>query len=306
MNSTPCWTFVAARPPSRAAPSSTTTERSARAASAAAVSPSPSPDACAAANLKTVKAGQLTIGTDNPAYDPYFLPPTSGKVSIPWDPSAGDPNSGRGFESATAYDIAGKLGFTQDKVAWIPIKFDNSYAPGPKPFDFDINQVSYLPERAQTADLSDGYYQVSQALVALKDNPITKVTTVSGLQGYQLGAQAGTTSYKMITDTIQPTKQPRAYDSNIGAIAGLKAKQIDGIVVDLPTAGFITSVQLEGSVIVGQFKNDTGEHFSVVLQKGSSLTPCVNAAIAGLKADGTLDTLASTWLPFNTTPVFKP
>ena len=287
-------------------PSPSPSPSAAASASAAAVSPSPSPDVCAAANLKTVTAGKLTIGTDNPAYPPYFQPPSSGKVTSPWDPSQGDPFSGRGFESATAYDIAGKLGFTQDKVTWIPIKFDNSYAPGPKTFDFDINQVSYLAERAATADLSDGYYQVSQALVALKGSPIASAKSVGDLKSYQLGAQAGTTSYKMITDTVQPTKQARVYDSNDGAIQALKVKQIDGLVVDLPTADYITSVQLDGSVIVGQFKNDTGEHFSVVLAKGSPLTTCVNQAIAALKADGTLDTLAKTWLPFNATPVFTP
>ncbi|HYM84333.1 MAG TPA: transporter substrate-binding domain-containing protein [Candidatus Dormibacteraeota bacterium] len=274
------------------------------AASQAAVSPSS--DACAAANLKTVTPGKLTIGTDNPAYPPYFLPPSSGKPVAPWDPSQGDPTDGRGFESATAYDIAGKLGFTQDKVVWVPVKFDQSFAPGPKTFDFDINQVSYLPERAQTADLSDGYYQVSQALVALKGSPIANAKSVADLKAYQLGAQAGTTSYKMITDTVQPTKQARLYDTNDAAIQALKVKQIDGLVVDLPTADFITSVQLDGSVIVGQFKNDTGEHFSVVLQKGSPLTACVNQAVDALKADGTLDTLAKTWLPFNATPVFTP
>lgn len=289
-------------------PSPEASPSSSPAASEAAVSPSPSPspDACAAANLKTVTSGKLTVGTDNPAYPPYFLPPSSGKVTAPWDPSQGDPTDDRGFESATAYDIAGKLGFTPDKVAWIPIKFDNSFAPGPKTFDFDINQVSYLPERAATADLSDGYYQVNQALVALKGAPIASAKSVGDLQAYQLGAQAGTTSYKMITDTVKPTKQARVYDSNDGAIQALKVKQIDGIVVDLPTADFITSVQLDGSVIVGQFKSDTQEHFSVVLAKGSSLTPCINQAIAALKADGTLDTLAKTWLPFNATPFFNP
>ncbi len=268
--------------------------------------PTPTPDACAPENLALKTAGTLTIGTDNPAYPPYYEP--SSPNPDPWE--LGDPTNGMGFESAVAYAVAQQLGFTQDEVAWVYVAFDSSYAPGAKNFDFDINQVSYTADRAQAVDMSDGYYTVNQALVANADTPITAVTTVSGLKDFKLGAQSGTTSYSFITDTIQPTSEASVYDSNDAAIAALNATQIDGIVVDLPTAFYITAAQMDNGVIVGQFAPPSGadaEHFSLVLEKGSALTPCVNAAIAALKADGTLDTITQEWLADKASaPVFQP
>jgi len=274
-------------------------------ASAAPPTPTPTPDACAKANLTLVTPGKLTIGTDNPAYPPYFAAKDGGNTP-PWDPAQGDPNSGKGFESAVGYAIAGKLGFAASEVTWVVVPFNNSYAPGPKTFDLDLNQVSYKPERAQTADLSDGYYFGAQTVVTLKSSPFAKATTVTELQGAKFGAQVGTTSYDAIVNVIKPTKQPSVYDTNDAAITALKTKQIDAIVVDLPTADFIVNVELDGSVIVGQLDQGTPEHFSAVLAKGSALTPCVNAAIKALTDDGTLKTLVDTWLPFSGTPVLKP
>lgn len=272
-------------------------------------SPSPSAEACAKDNLATKSAGKLTIGTDNPAYPPYFDPPASGETkTAPWE--LGDPTNGRGFESAVAYAVAEQLGFAKSDVTWTYVPFDNSYAPGPKPFDFDINQISFTPERAKVVDMSDGYYTVNQALVANKDTPITKVTTVSGLKSFRLGAQQGTTSYQFITDTIKPTAEASVYNDNTAAIAALDAKQIDGIVVDLPTAFYITAAQMKSGVIVGQFPAPTGsegEHFSLVLEKGSPLTACVNQAIAALKSDGKLDAITKEWLSDKANaPVFQP
>jgi polar amino acid transport system substrate-binding protein len=271
--------------------------------------PTPTPDACAPENLPLVTAGMLTVGTDNPAYSPYFLPRDGGNTP-PWDTKySGDPTTGTGFESAIAYAVAAKLGFTQDQVTWIPVKFDNSYAPGPKPFDFYIAQVSYTPERAQTADLSDGYYWLNQALVAIGGTPIASATTITDLKPYQFGAQAGTTSYDTIVNVIAPDKDPRVYDSNDAAIKALNNKQIQGLVVDLPTAFYITSAQMDNGVIVGQFA-PTGseqEHFSLVLAKGSALTPCVNQALAAMKADGTLDAITQEWMSDKAdAPVFQP
>lgn len=268
-------------------------------------SPSPSPDPCATANLKTVNAGKLTIGTDTPAYPPYFDGGTKAGSLF----ELNDPSTGQGFESAVAYAVADKLGFTGDQVTWVVVKFDNSYAPGPKSFDFDINQVSYKPERAQTADLSDGYYYLNQALVAVKDTPIASAKSLADLAGYRFGAQAGTTSYDAIVNVIKPSKEPRIYDSNDAAIEALKNKQIDGLVVDLPTAFYVTAVQMDNGVIVGQFPPTGGEqeHFSLVLAKDSPLTPCVNKAIAALKADGTLAKITQEWLADKANaPVIQP
>ncbi len=284
---------------------------SAAPSTAASEAPSPSPtlDACAPGNLPLQTAGKLTIGTDNPAYPPYFDPPASGETATsPWQ--LGDPTNGRGFESAVAYAVAGKLGFTKDQVVWTYVPFDSSYAPGAKAFDMDINQISYTPDRATAVDMSDGYYTVNQALVANAGTPITKVTTISGLAAFKLGAQQGTTSYQFITDTIKPTTDVSVYNDNTAAIAALNAKQIDGIVVDLPTAFYITAAQMDNGVIVGQFPAPTGtdaEHFSIVLPKDSALTACVNTAIAALKADGTLASITKEWLSDKASaPVFQP
>lgn len=271
----------------------------------------PTLDACATGNLVLTTAGKVTIGTDNPAFPPYFSIREGGNTP-PWEDLGytGDPTTGEGFESAVAYAIAKQLGFTAEQVAWVVVPFTNSYAPGPKTFDFDINQISYTAARAQAVDMSDGYYSLNQAVVALKDNAAASAKSIADLAKSKFGAQLGTTSYQTITDVIKPTTEASVYDTNDLAIEALKAKQIDAIVVDLPTADFITNVQIENgaAAIVGQLQPAAGtdEHFSLVLAKGSPLTACVNAAIAALKSAGTLDQLASTWLPFqDAIPVLK-
>ncbi len=278
------------------------------AATPAAATPTPAPTAnpCDKATLKTLAAGKLTIGTDNPAYPPYFAAPADGKYHAPWK-DQGDPYTGEGFESAVSYAVAQKLGFAQADVTWTVVPFENSFAPGTKTFDFYVAQVSYTPQRAQAVDMSDGYYFVNQSVVALKSNAISSAKTVADLKKYKFGAQVGTTAYTTIQNTIAPTAKPSVYNTNDAAIAALKAKQIDGLVVDLPTADFITSVQLDGSAIVGQFPGAQGadaEHFSLVLQKSSPLTTCVNQAIASLKGDGTLDSITKKWLAFVSVPTF--
>lgn len=272
--------------------------------------PTPTPDACARENLTLVTPGTFTIGTDNPAYPPYFEPREGGNTS-PWEGDyVGDPTTGEGFESAVAYEVAKRLGFGASEVAWVPVKFDNSYAPGPKKFDFYLAQVSYKPDRASTADLSDGYYFVNQAVVTFKDSPVAAATTITELKKYKFGAMVGTTSFDLIGSTIDPEKDTSVYDSNDAAIEALKAKQIDAIVVDLPTAFFVTAVQIENGVIVGQFPAPSGadaEHFSLVLAKGSPLTACVNGALAAMKADGTLEAITKEWLADKANaPVFAP
>jgi polar amino acid transport system substrate-binding protein len=263
---------------------------------AASVAPSPSADACAKDTLTVKTAGKLTIGTDNPAFPPYFQVP-SGTATAPWE--LGDPTNGEGFESAFAYALAEQLGFDKADVVWTVVPFDNSFAPGAKSFDLDINQVSYKADRAQAVDLSDGYYTLNQSIVALKANVLASARTIADLKGYKFGAQVGTTSLDTINNVIAPTAAAQVYNSNDDAVAALKAKQIDGLVVDLPTAFYVTAVQVDNSAIVGQFAPPAGadaEHFSVVLAKGSPLTACVNAAIAAMKSDGSLDAITKEWL----------
>ena len=269
------------------------------------VVPSPSADACAAGSLAVVAAGKLTIGTDNPAYPPYFAANAAGAKTAPWE--LGDPANGKGFESAVGYAVAERLGFAKADVTWVVVPFANAFAPGPKTFDFDLNQVSYKVERTKTADLSIGYYFGNQSLVVLKTSPLAKATSVAQLKDYVYGAQVGTTSYDAIAAIIAPTKEKRVYDSNDAAVQALKNGSIDGIMVDLPTADYITNVQVQNATIVGQFKGGTQEYFSAVLTKDSPLTACVDVAIKSLTADGTLGRLASKWLPFqDSVPVIKP
>lgn len=269
------------------------------------VAPSATPDACAPANLALATPGKLTIGTDNPAYPPYFKETTGGAATAPWQ--IGDPTNGTGFESAVGYAIADRMGFAKGDVTWVVVPFANSFAPGPKAFDFDLNQVTYKVERTKTADLSKGYYFGNQALVVLKSSPLAKATSIAELKDYVYGAQVGTTSYDAIGALIAPSKGALLYDTNDLAIKALGNKTIDGVVVDLPTADFITNVQVENAVIVGQFNGGTPEYFSAVLAKDSPLTACVNVAIDSLTADGTLKALASKELPFQeTVPVIKP
>lgn len=259
----------------------------------AVVTPEPTVDACA--SPQTMTAGKLTIGADNPAYPPFYVP--SDPANPDWE--LGDPTNGKGLEGATAYAIAEQLGFAREDVVWVVAPFNNVIQPGDKNFDIYLTQVSYSDERAEVVDLSDGYFELNQAVVALEGTPIASVTTVAGLKDFKLGAQVGTTSYQYIVDHIQPTQDPAVYDSNDAAIQALQAGQIDGVVADLPTTFYMRDAQLTGGVIVGALPTAAGEeveHFSVLLQKDSPLTECVNRAIQALKDDGTLDLLRDEWI----------
>jgi polar amino acid transport system substrate-binding protein len=265
--------------------------------------PSSDPTAtpCGPDTLETVDAGTLTIGTDNPAFPPYFEAREGGNTE-PWDPEWGDPTTGEGFESAVAYAIAEQLGFAEADVAWIVVPFNNSFAPGDKEFDFFVNQVTFNEDRAQNADLSDGYYFGNQTVVTLEASEFAGATTISALKGATLGAQIGTTSLATIEDVIQTDAEAAVFNTTDDAIEAMTNGQIDGIVVDLPTASFITNVQIEGGKMVGQIGEAAGaqpEHFSLVLELDSPLTDCVNGAITALTEDGTLDTLTEEWLPFD-------
>jgi polar amino acid transport system substrate-binding protein len=246
---------------------------------------------CAKADLTLVSPGQLTVGTDNPAFPPWF----GGTPKKPWQVS--DPRSGKGYESAVAYAVAKQLGFSKSEVDWSHVPFNTSFAPGPKPFDFDINQISVTPARAKVVDFSSSYYDVNQSVVVNKGTPIASATSIAALKPYSLGAQLGTTSYQFIKDTIKPSKQPSVFPQNAGAVQALKNKQIDGLVVDLPTAFYVTAVQVPNSKVLGQFEAAPGgEHFGMVFQKGNTLVGCVNSALAKLRSDGTLKQLQQQWL----------
>ena len=258
--------------------------------------------ACAKSQLKLVKPGQLTVGTDNPAYPPWYA---GGTKSSFW--KINDPSTGKGFESATAYAVAKQLGFSPAQVQWTYVPFNRSFAPGKKSFDFDINQISYEKARAKVVTFSTSYYDVNQAVVVLKGTPIASAHTIAALKSFKLGAQVGTTSYSFIKSTIKPTKQPAVYPQNAGAVQALKNKQIDGLVVDLPTAFYVTGAQVENSEVLGQFTTGGGAgYFGMVFAKGNPLAACVDKALAKLRAKGTLQQLQQKWLSKATgAPVLK-
>jgi polar amino acid transport system substrate-binding protein len=275
-------------------PSAASTAAASTAASTAAAT-----DECSTANLTTITGGQLTIGTDSPAYPPYF---------VTEDPAMenGDPTSGLGFESALAYAVAEGLGFTKDQVKWEVVPFNSSYAPGDKNFDFDINQISITPERAEVVDFSDGYYTVNQAVVALADSPIAGATTIAELQKANLGAQVGTTSAQFIDDVVMPINQAQIFNDTNDAKSAMQAGQIDGLVVDLPTAFYITAAEIENSKIVGQFAaQEGGEQFGMLFAKGNPLVTCVNKVLGELKASGELQAIQDQWLAGESAPYIK-
>ncbi len=249
-------------------------------------------DECAYENLTTISPGMLTIGTDTPAYPPYF--------------SDDDPTNGEGFESAVAYAVASQLGFAPTDVKWEVVPFNTSYAPGDKNFDFDVNQISITPERSEVVDFSDGYYTVNQAVVAFNDSPIAGATTIAELKEAKLGAQVGTTSLDFVTEVVQPTNEPYVFNDTNDAKSALQNGQIDGIVVDLPTAYYVTAAEFDNSKIVGQFQAAAGgEEFGLLFQKGNPLVTCVNKAITTLKDSGELQEIQDAWLAGTTAPYFK-
>jgi polar amino acid transport system substrate-binding protein len=233
---------------------------------------------CSKDSLNLVTPGTLTIATDSPAFNPWFR--------------HNDPSNGQGYESAVAYAVAEGLGFTPDQVTWVIEPFNRSYAPGPKNFDFDINQVSITPERAQVVDFSHGYYDDQQALIAIKGTPIASATTLAELKQYKFGAQVGTTSLQFITQVIGG--QYAVFDTTNDAKSALEAGQIDGLILDLPTASY-TQYSVKDATLVGKFAS-TGERFGLLFQKGNSLVACVNPVIDKLRTEGTLDELAARWL----------
>jgi polar amino acid transport system substrate-binding protein len=268
----------------------------------ASVAATPTAPVAAAASCATVTDGQLTIGTDNPAYPPWF----AGGSKSSW--KINDPSTGKGYESAVAYAIAAKLGYSKSQVKWTYIPFNKAFAPGPKAFDFDINQISITAARAKVVSFSSSYYDVNQALVVNKGTKIASVRGIKGLQSFKLGAQLGTTSYTYIKNRIKPSQRPAVFNSNAAAVLALKNKQIDGLMVDLPTAFYVTAAQVPNSKILGQFENKGGatDRFGVVLAKGNPLTACVDRAITSLRANGALKRLQQLWLAKATgAPVLK-
>jgi polar amino acid transport system substrate-binding protein len=244
----------------------------------------PGEGACAPGELPLQSDGVLTVGTDSPAFEPWFVD--------------SDPTNGKGYESAVAYEVADRLGFAADDVEWVKVRFNNSYKPGPKDFDFDINQISITEARDKAVDFSEGYYEAAQGVIALEGSPVAEATSVADLADYKLGAQTGTTSLTAIRDVIQPDEDPLVFQDTNAAKQALQNGQVDAILADVPTAFYITAVEIPEGKIVGQFQPETGEQeeFGMLFEEGSDLVPCVDAALTAMREDGTLADLEQKWL----------
>jgi polar amino acid transport system substrate-binding protein len=238
-------------------------------------------DACKKDQLQLVSSGQLTVGTDKPAFPPYFVDD--------------DPTNGKGFESAVAYAVADQLGFSKPDVKWTTVPFNSSYAPGPKKFDFDINQISITPAREKAVDFSEPYYVAPQAVVLGKGSDLD-VSALSDLKDASIGVQIGTTSLDAVRDVVQPSEEPKVFNDSNDVVTALKQDQVDAIVTDLPTAFYITAAQVPGSKIVGQFSAPGGDSFGLLLEKDSKLTPCLNRAIQKLESSGELQKITDRWM----------
>jgi polar amino acid transport system substrate-binding protein len=239
-------------------------------------------DACSKDGLALTNAGQLTVGTDKPAFPPYFVDD--------------DPTNGKGFESAVAYAVADELGFAENEVQWTVVPFNASYAPGPKDFDFDINQISITPQREKVVDFSRPYYTAPQAVVTPKNSEFANAETFVDLEGATVGVQIGTTSLEAVDQVMQPAEDPKVFNDSNDVVTALKQGQVDAVVVDLPTAFFVTAAQVPNSKIVGQFSAPGGDSFGLLLEKDSELTECVDQALTALEESGELERITNKWM----------
>jgi len=247
---------------------------------------------CEKADLATVTSGKLTIATGEPAYYPWVIDDK--------------PESGEGFEGAVAYAVAKQLGFSNDEVVWVRTTFDGAVTPGEKNFDFNLQQFSITADRSKVVDFSSPYYTAPQAIVSYKGSKIAGKTSIAELKNAKLGAAVGTTSLDAIENQIGV--KPQVFNDNAAAVTALKNGQIDGLVVDLPTAFYLSGVEVKDGLIVGQLPSTgAGDQFGLLLSKGSKLTTCVTGAVDAITADGTLAGITDKWLATDAgAPVLKP
>jgi polar amino acid transport system substrate-binding protein len=231
-----------------------------------------------------VTEGKLTIATGEPAYYPWVIDDK--------------PESGEGFEAAVAYAVAEELGFAQEDVVWVRTTFEEAIAPGPKEFDFNLQQFAITDERKQSVDFSSPYYETTQVVVTAGDSPAADATSIADLKPLLIGAQTGTTSLAAVESAIAPDQGAQVFNTNDDAKLALESGQVDAIVVDLPTAFYLAGVELTDGAIIGQLPAEAGtsEQFGLVLEKDSPLTEDVTGAVDSLRDSGRLDELADEWL----------
>lgn len=270
----------------------TAVEDSAAAAGTAIEGSIPDPAECAEG--LTIEEGVLTVATSEPAFPPYVIDD--------------DPTSGEGFESAVAYAVAREMGFDDDSVEWVRVGFEQAIQPGPKPFDFNIQQYGISEERAQVVSFSLPYYTSTHAIIAFADTPAAEATSLPALQQLSIGVAAGTTSLQFVEDVIQPTAAAQVFNDNAGTVQAMSTQQIDAIIVDLPTALYLTAVELENAVVVGQFPpidSAEGEPWGLLFEQDNPLVQCADYALLSLRQSGELDEITTEWMEEATAvPVF--
>jgi polar amino acid transport system substrate-binding protein len=242
-------------------------------------------DPAACAEGKTLTEGQLTVATGDPAFPPYVIDD--------------NPESGQGFESAVAYAVAAQMGFSEDQVTWVRTTFEGAIQPGPKDFDFNLQQYSVTPERKEVVSFSEPYYEANQAILGYADSPAADATTAAAIRDLKIGVAAGTTSLMFVTDILQPTADPFVYNDNAAAKQALDSKQIDAIVADLPTALSISAVEIEGTKVFGQFPPSAGtqgEPWGLLFAKDNPLVECANLALSRLRESGALEEITVEWM----------
>ncbi|MBS1844142.1 MAG: amino acid ABC transporter substrate-binding protein [Actinobacteria bacterium] len=237
---------------------------------------------CTPSTMETHKEGVLTVATDKPAYPPYF--------------ENDEPENGEGFESAVAYAIGKQLGYPKSKIEWTVESFDSSYAPGPKNFDFDVNEISITPTREKAVDFSMPYYSANQAVVALEGTEAAKARSLAELKDTKIGVQLNTTSLSAVNEEIEPSSKPEVFNSSGDVVTALKNGQVEAVVIDLPTALYLTAAQVENATIVGQFGKAEGEEWGALLAKESPLTACLSGAIEALEKSGELEKITQRWM----------
>ncbi len=242
---------------------------------------SANPDAAAS---EYVTEGKLTVATGEPAFEPWVV--------------NNEPESGEGFEAAVAYAVAEELGFAEEDVVWVRTGFEEAIAPGPKDFDFNLQQFSITDERKEAVDFSSPYYETTQVVITTASSPAADAESIADLKPLLIGAQTGTTSFQAIESVIAPDQGAQVFNTNDDAKLALESGTVDAIVVDLPTAFYLTSAELSEGVIVGQLPAEagTGDQLGLLLEKDSPLTDDVTAAVDALRENGTLDQLAEEWL----------
>ncbi len=236
---------------------------------------------CTVENLALHEAGKFTVATGDPVFPPWMMDD--------------EPANGEGFESAVIYALADEMGFAAEDVQWVRTAFDEAISPVEKAYDFNIQQYSITEVREEIVDFSIPYYYVQKSLVALEGSAAASAKTFADLEGVRFGATIGTTDLDYIEQEIG-AENVAVYNTEADVVSAMIADQIDATVIGLPTAYFMTAVQIDNGVIAGVLPSESDEGFGMLFTEGSELVTCVNQALQTLTDNGTLDALVEEWL----------